>query len=49
MQCYYSVTNAFQSVFWVKYIVKRIVERLRLKKVVFYVDPYYDGIKSLQL
>ena len=26
VQCYYSVTNAFQSVFWVKYIVRRVIE-----------------------
>ena len=26
VQCYYSVTNAFQSVFQVKYIVRRVME-----------------------
>ena len=39
VQCYYSI-NAFHSIFWVKYIVRCVME-MHGDAVFFHVDPYY--------
>ena len=38
VQCYCSVTNAFQSFFWVKHIVRRVVEAQKSGMLCFFVS-----------
>ena len=38
VQCYYSVTNAFQSVFWVKYIARHVIEARKSGTPCFFVS-----------
>ena len=35
------VTNAFQPVVWVKYIVRRVMRHVKMGYHVFHIDPYY--------
>ena len=36
VQCYYSVMNAFKSVFWVKYIVRHVIEARKSGTLCFF-------------